>query len=76
LQVSVATSTFATLLTDIATGTVVGAAQVTTPAVAATLLIGAFTGSDDTQVKACGATIEAGTAQPGVTLTYPTLKLT
>jgi hypothetical protein len=38
------------LLTDIAAGTVVGPAQVATPAVAATLLTGAFTGSDDTHV--------------------------
>jgi hypothetical protein len=50
----VATWTFATELTEIVAGIIVVPTQVATPAVAATLLIGAFTGSDDTHVKLAG----------------------
>jgi hypothetical protein len=46
----VAVATLAVELTEIVAGTVVVPTQVAIPAVAVALLIGAFTGSDDTQV--------------------------
>jgi hypothetical protein len=70
----VATWTFAVELTEIVAGTVVAPTQVATPAVAVTLLIGAFTVSDDTQVKYCGLVTGSGSAQPSAgAVTKPTL---
>jgi hypothetical protein len=50
-------------LTEIVAGTVVAPTQVATPAVAATLLIGALIGSDDTHVNSEGAITSAGIPQ-------------
>ena len=62
---------------EMVTGTVVAPTQVATPAVAAALLIGAFTGSDDTHVKLAGLYTTVGTAQPGGKgPTKPTLNAT
>jgi hypothetical protein len=64
LQDSVATVRPALELTEMVAGVVVVPAHVATPAVAAALLIGAFTGSDETQVKLAGLATNVGTAHP------------
>jgi hypothetical protein len=77
LQVSVAVAVVPAGEIEMVTGTVVAPTQVATPAVAAALLIGAFTGSDDTHVKLAGLYTTVGTAQPGGKgPTKPTLNAT
>jgi hypothetical protein len=71
-----ATSTDPAGLVEIVTGTVVAPMQVAIPAVAATLLIGALTGSDDTHVTLCGLGTILGTPHVVGVSTQPTLKAT